>query len=327
MLEYGHFIGGKTVKGTAGRFGDVFQPMDRRGARQGRRWPPRPRCAAAVENAKAAQPAWAATNPQRRARVLMKFLELANRDYDKLADCLAREHGKTIADAKGDIQRGAGGGGVRHAASRTCMKGEYTEGAGPGIDIYSMRQPLGVVAGITPFNFPAMIPMWKFAPAIACGNAFILKPSERDPGVPLMLAELMIEAGLPRRHPQRRQRRQGGGRRHPRPSRHPGHRLRRLDADRRVHLRARLRGGQARAVLRRRQEPHDRHARRRHGPGRRRADRRRLRLGRRALHGGLGGGAGRPEDGRHAGREADPARGEPEDRPLDRPAMPTSARW
>jgi malonate-semialdehyde dehydrogenase (acetylating)/methylmalonate-semialdehyde dehydrogenase len=127
---------------------------------------------------------------------MMKFIELVARDNDKLADRLAREHGKTVADARGDIQRGV------EEAEFACgiahlMKGEYTEGAGPGIDIYSMRQPLGVVAGITPFNFPAMIPMWKFAPAIACGNAFILKPSERDPSVPLMLAELMIEAGLP----------------------------------------------------------------------------------------------------------------------------------
>lgn len=126
----------------------------------------------------------------------MRFLELVQRDYDKLAELLAREHGKTVPDAKGDIQRGL------EVAEFACgiphlMKGEYTEGAGPGIDIYSMRQPLGVVAGITPFNFPAMIPMWKFAPAIACGNAFILKPSERDPGVPMALAELMIEAGLP----------------------------------------------------------------------------------------------------------------------------------
>jgi hypothetical protein len=96
------------------------------------------------------------------------------------------------------------------------LKGEFTEGAGPGIDIYSMRQPLGVVAGITPFNFPAMIPMWKFCPAIACGNAFILKPSERDPSVPMRLAELMLEAGAAGRHPQRRQRRQGSRRRHPR---------------------------------------------------------------------------------------------------------------
>src|SRR4030095_16884985 len=128
--------------------------------------------------------------------VLMKFLELVARDNDKLADCLAREHGKTVADAKGDIQRGVEviefACGVPH-----LMKGEFTDNAGPGIDIYSMRQPLGVVAGITPFNFPAMIPMWKFGPAIACGNAFILKPSERDLCVPLRLAELMIEAGLP----------------------------------------------------------------------------------------------------------------------------------
>ena len=122
---------------------------------------------AAVENAKAAQPAWAATNPQRRARVLMKFVELVARDEDEVGEQLAREHGKTIADGKGDIQRGV------EVAEFACgvphlIKGEYTEGAGPGID--SLRQPLGVVAGITPFNFPAMIPMWKFAPAIACGG-------------------------------------------------------------------------------------------------------------------------------------------------------------
>jgi malonate-semialdehyde dehydrogenase (acetylating)/methylmalonate-semialdehyde dehydrogenase len=190
-----HFIGGKRVEGRSGKFGDVFWPMTGEVAA---RVPlaSREEIRAAVENAKAAQPAWAATNPQRRARVLMKFIDLVARDNDKLADCLAREHGKTIADAKGDIQRGV------EVAEFACgvphlVKGEYTEGAGPGIDIYSLRQPLGVVAGITPFNFPAMIPMWKFAPAIACGNAFILKPSERDPGVPLMLAELMMEAGLP----------------------------------------------------------------------------------------------------------------------------------
>ncbi len=195
MREIGHFIGGKHVKGTSGRTGDVFQPMtgdiiakvalaskaELRGA---------------VENAKAAQPGWAATNPQRRARVLFKFLELIAKETDSLADTLAREHGKTIADAKGDIQRGV------EVVEFACgiphlLKGEFSDGAGPSIDIYSMRQPLGLVAGITPFNFPAMIPMWKFAPAIACGNAFILKPSERDPGVPMRLAELMLEAGLP----------------------------------------------------------------------------------------------------------------------------------
>jgi malonate-semialdehyde dehydrogenase (acetylating)/methylmalonate-semialdehyde dehydrogenase len=151
---------------------------------------------AAVENAKAAQPGWAKTNPQRRVRVLMKFLELVHRDYDELAELLAREHGKTIPDARGDIQRGLEVVEVCIGAPH-LMKGEYTEGAGPGIDVYSMRQPLGVVAGITPFNFPAMIPLWKIAPAIACGNTYVLKPSERDPGVPMRIAELFLEAGLP----------------------------------------------------------------------------------------------------------------------------------
>ncbi|MFT4098591.1 MAG: CoA-acylating methylmalonate-semialdehyde dehydrogenase [Rhodoblastus sp.] len=193
--ELTHFIGGKHVKGTSGRFTDAYQPMT---GEVISRVPlaSKAEVRAAIENSLAAQPAWAATNPQRRARVLMKFLDLVARDMEPLAELLAREHGKTIPDAKGDIQRGVEviefACGVPH-----LMKGEYTDGAGPGIDIYSMRQPLGVVAGITPFNFPAMIPMWKFGPAIACGNAFILKPSERDVGVPMRLAELMIEAGLP----------------------------------------------------------------------------------------------------------------------------------
>ena len=195
MREIGHFIGGKHVPGTSGRYSDVWQPMT--GEVVGRvALASAAEMRAAVENAKAAQVGWANTNPQRRARVLMKFLELVQRDYDALADLLAREHGKTVPDAKGDIQRGLEviefACGVPHV-----LKGEYTQGAGPGIDVYSMRQPLGIGAGITPFNFPAMIPMWKFGPAIACGNSFILKPSERDPGVPMKLAELMIEAGLP----------------------------------------------------------------------------------------------------------------------------------
>jgi len=195
MREVGHFIGGKQVPGKSGRTTEFFQPMT--GEVIGRvALASKEELRQAVENAKAAQPAWAATNPQRRARVMMKFLELIAKEMDSLADLLAREHGKTIPDAKGDIQRGV------EVVEFACgiphlLKGEFTEGAGPGIDIYSVRQPLGVVAGITPFNFPAMIPMWKFAPAIACGNAFILKPSERDPGVPMRLAELMIEAGLP----------------------------------------------------------------------------------------------------------------------------------
>ena len=195
MRELTHFIGGKHVKGSSGRFAEGFQPMT---GEVISKVPlaSKAEVRAAVENARAAQPAWAATNPQRRARVLTKFIDLVARDNDKIADVIAREHGKTIVDAKGDIQRGI-------EVVEFCtgaphlMKGEYTEGAGPGIDIYSLRQSLGVVAGITPFNFPAMIPMWKFGPAIACGNAFILKPSERDVSAPLLFAELMIEAGLP----------------------------------------------------------------------------------------------------------------------------------
>ena len=195
MREIGHFIGGREVKGNSGRFGDVFNPNT--GEVQARvAFAKLAEVEHAIAVAAAAQPAWAATNPQRRARIMFKFLELVNRDYDSLAALLSSEHGKTIADSRGDIQRGL------EVVEFACgiphlMKGEYSTGAGPGIDLYSLRQPLGVVAGITPFNFPAMIPMWKFAPAIACGNAFVLKPSERDPSVPMRLAALMIEAGLP----------------------------------------------------------------------------------------------------------------------------------
>ena len=195
MREIGHFIGGKSVTGGSGRFGDVYDPNT--GEVQARvALASRAEVDKAIADAQAAQPGWAATNPQRRARVMFRFLELIQKEMEPLARLLASEHGKVLADAKGDLQRGI------EVVEFACgiphlMKGEYSDGAGPGIDLYSMRQPLGVVAGITPFNFPAMIPMWKFAPAIACGNAFILKPSERDPSVPMRLAELMIEAGLP----------------------------------------------------------------------------------------------------------------------------------
>ncbi|MGB0497352.1 MAG: CoA-acylating methylmalonate-semialdehyde dehydrogenase [Rubricella sp.] len=195
MEHLWHWIDGKRVSGTSGRFADVFNPATGEVQAQV------PLANAdemdkAVAGAAKAQVAWGATNPQRRARVIMEFIRLLHRDMDKLAEALSREHGKTIPDAKGDVIRGL-------EVAEFCigaphlLKGEYTDGAGPGIDMYSMRQPIGVAAGITPFNFPAMIPMWKFCPAIAAGNAFILKPSERDPSVPLMLAELMQEAGLP----------------------------------------------------------------------------------------------------------------------------------
>jgi malonate-semialdehyde dehydrogenase (acetylating)/methylmalonate-semialdehyde dehydrogenase len=189
-----HFIAGPAGGGAA-RTSDVFDPntgqvqakvslgaqadLDR-----------------AVAAAQAAQPGWAATNPQRRARVMFNFKALVEKNMDELAHLLSSEHGKVIADSKGDIQRGLEvvefACGIPHV-----LKGEYTQGAGPGIDVYSMRQPVSIGVGITPFNFPAMIPLWMGAVATACGNAFILKPSERDPSVPVRLAELMREAGMP----------------------------------------------------------------------------------------------------------------------------------
>ena len=194
LRDIDHFIGGDSFS-SGERTGDVFDPNQ--GSVQARvRLGTAADLEAAMEAARAAQPAWAATNPQRRARVMFAFKALVESHMDELAEILSSEHGKVIADSKGYIQRGL------EVVEFSCgipqvLKGEYTQGAGPGIDVYSLRQPLGIVAGITPFNFPAMIPMWMFATAIACGNAFILKPSERDPTVPVRLAELMKEAGLP----------------------------------------------------------------------------------------------------------------------------------
>ncbi len=190
-----HFINGKAAPGTSGRFGDIYDPNT--GEVQAKvSLASKSEMDQAIEIAKNAQVAWAQVNPQRRARVMFKFKQLLEENMDELARLLSIEHGKVVADAKGDIQRGMEviefACGIPH-----LLKGEFTEGAGPGIDVYSMRQPLGVVAAITPFNFPAMIPMWMFGVALACGNAVILKPSEKDPSVPVRLAELMLEAGLP----------------------------------------------------------------------------------------------------------------------------------
>ena len=195
MREIHHFIDGQTKAANTGRFHNVYDPST--GKVQALvELASADFLAEAVAGAKSAQPAWAATNPQKRARVMFAFKALLERDMEDLARLLSCEHGKTVADAKGDIQRGLEviefACGIPH-----LLKGEFTEGAGPGIDMYSMRQPLGVVAGITPFNFPAMIPMWMFGVAIACGNAFICKPSEKDPSVPMRLGELLQEAGLP----------------------------------------------------------------------------------------------------------------------------------
>ncbi|RKF21300.1 CoA-acylating methylmalonate-semialdehyde dehydrogenase [Altericroceibacterium spongiae] len=190
-----NFIDGMRQPSENAQMGDIFDPN--LGRVQGQvAFGDAALIETAIASARKAQPAWAAVNPQRRARVMFNFKALIEANMEDLARLLSSEHGKVIDDAKGDIQRGL------DVIEFVCgiphlMKGDYTEGAGPGIDVYSMRQPLGIAAGITPFNFPAMIPLWMLAPAIACGNAFILKPSERDPSLAIRLAELAIEAGLP----------------------------------------------------------------------------------------------------------------------------------
>ena len=190
-----HFIGGQKVAGTSGRFLDVYNPNTGEVSAQ-TPLASADEVRAAIASSAQAFPEWAATNPQRRARVMFNFKRLIEDNMDDLAEMLSMQHGKVVADSRGDVQRGLEviefACGIPH-----LQKGEFTEGAGPDIDMYSMRQPLGVVAGITPFNFPAMIPMWMFGVAIACGNTFICKPSEKDPSVPLRLGELMLEAGAP----------------------------------------------------------------------------------------------------------------------------------
>ncbi|MEL4358228.1 MULTISPECIES: CoA-acylating methylmalonate-semialdehyde dehydrogenase [unclassified Luteococcus] len=195
IREVHHYINGAVVQGKSGRFGDVYNPSE--GVVQAKvALATAAEVTEAVDAAAAAQPEWAATSPQKRARILGKFINLVRENADELAELLSKEHGKVLADSHGDIERGLDV--VEFAMSAPhLLKGEYSDSVGRGIDTYSMRQPLGVVCGITPFNFPAMIPLWKCGPAIAAGNAFILKPSERDPGVPMRLAELWTEAGLP----------------------------------------------------------------------------------------------------------------------------------
>jgi malonate-semialdehyde dehydrogenase (acetylating)/methylmalonate-semialdehyde dehydrogenase len=193
--DISHFVNGRRVPGRSGRFGDVFNPAT--GEVAGR--VPLATAAevdAAVEAAAAAFPAWAATPPHMRARVLFRFRDLVEREGDRLAAIITAEHGKVLSDAKGELTRGL------EVVEFACgipqmLKGEYSEAVGRGVDAVSLRQPLGVVAGITPFNFPAMVPMWMFPVALACGNAFICKPSERDPSLAIELAQLLAEAGLP----------------------------------------------------------------------------------------------------------------------------------
>ena len=190
-----HFIGGKRVDGTSGNFGDVFNPAT------GEVQSLVPFAGAdevdqAVQAGLAAFQTWSAMSAPRRSQVLFNFRDLLVRNMDKLADIVGKEHGKTIADAKGSIQRGIDvtefACGIPH-----LMKGEFSSNVGGGIDTFSQREAIGVVGGITPFNFPVMVPLWMGVMAIACGNSYINKPSERDPSAPLFLGELWKEAGLP----------------------------------------------------------------------------------------------------------------------------------
>ena len=195
MKKIPHFINGQSYEGRSSRYADGFNPAT------GEVVSSIPLAsnedvALAVSAAKAAFPAWAETPPLKRARILFNFKALLDKHQDELAELITREHGKVFSDAKGEVTRGI------EVVEFACgiphlLKGQYTDQIGGGIDNWSMRQPLGVVAGITPFNFPMMVPCWMFPVAIACGNTFVLKPSERDPSASLRLAELLREAGLP----------------------------------------------------------------------------------------------------------------------------------
>ncbi|MBV9859628.1 MAG: aldehyde dehydrogenase family protein, partial [Alphaproteobacteria bacterium] len=195
MSDIQHYIGGAGVPGSGGRWGEVFNPAT--GECTGRvPFATAEQIDRAVAAAAAAFPGWAATPPLTRARVMFRFRELLERDSDNLAAMITGEHGKVLSDAKGEITRGL------EVVEFACgiphlLKGDFTEQVGRGIDSWSVRQPLGVCAGITPFNFPAMVPMWMFPVALACGNTFVLKPSERDPSAGFRIAELLTEAGLP----------------------------------------------------------------------------------------------------------------------------------
>ena len=191
----GHFIDGVALDGNSGRYGDVYNPSTGEVVHKVALATADETCEA-IRSASEALPAWAATPPAKRAQVLFSFRNLLISHLDELAGLLSLEHGKTIDDAKGSLTRGL------EIVEFACgapqlLKGQYSEMVASGVDSYAIRQPVGVCAGITPFNFPGMVPMWMFPLALACGNTFVLKPSEKDPSTPLRLAELMIEAGLP----------------------------------------------------------------------------------------------------------------------------------
>ena len=218
LKTIGHWIGGESVSGDSGRNGPGLQPGDGRadgrgalrvgrGDRSARSPPQRPRT-----------PTWRHWSLSKRAELFFRIYQLVDEHRDDLARLLTAEHGKVLSDAHGEVQRGI------EVIEYVCgipelLKGAYSEQASSGIDVYSIRQPLGVVAGITPFNFPAMVPMWMWAPAIACGNTFVLKPSEKDPSASLLVGELLQGGRAPGRCLQRRAGRQGRGRRDPRSTR------------------------------------------------------------------------------------------------------------
>ncbi|MEO6923128.1 MAG: CoA-acylating methylmalonate-semialdehyde dehydrogenase, partial [Acidobacteriaceae bacterium] len=195
LHEVKHWIQGAPVAGTSGRFADAFHPSS--GAVQSRvPLANEAELEKAIASAAAAFPAWADLPPLRRARVMFRFRDIFEARIDEVAALINREHGKVFSDARGEAMRGLEN--IEYATGiPQLLKGDFTEQVGTGIDSWNMRQPLGVVAGITPFNFPAMVPLWMVPMALACGNTFILKPSERDPSAPMLLAEMLKEAGLP----------------------------------------------------------------------------------------------------------------------------------
>jgi len=195
MKTLTHWINGESVEGRSTRTGPIFNPAVGEQIAEVRLANDAD-VDSAVKAAKAALPEWSALPPLRRARIMFRYNELLVKHTDELAELITAEHGKTIDDARGDITRG------REVVEFACgiphlLKGDFSEDVGTGVDAFSIRQPVGVCAGITPFNFPAMIPLWMFPLAITCGNTFILKPSERDPSCPLRLVELATEAGVP----------------------------------------------------------------------------------------------------------------------------------
>ena len=280
-----HWINGARVAGTSGRSGPVYNPATGKMARQVD-FASLEEVDTAVAAAHAAFPAWRATSISKRTEIMFRIRNLVEQHREEIAAHLTREHGKVSTDALGEVARGLENiefaTGIPH-----LLKGGFSEQVSTGIDVYQIRQPLGVVAGITPFNFPAMVPMWMFANAIACGNTFILKPSEKDPSASVYLGELLKEAGVPDGVFNVVHGDKVAVDAHPRAPRHRRGQLRRLDADRALHLRDRHGERQARAGPGRRQEPHGRAARCRHRHGRRCRRLRRLRLRRRALHGDL----------------------------------------